>query len=79
MPEFPGALSGNRAALCGTAGPLSQGHVRRGKVTIQGKHQSKDEATHLEQGKVIRAGQVDEHDEAGLMRNRPALPLLAQS
>lgn len=79
MPEFPGALSGNRAALCGTAGPLSQGHVRRGKVTIQGKHQSKDEATHLEQGKVIRAGQADEHDEAGLMRNRPALPLLAQS
>lgn len=34
VPEFPGALRGNRAALHGTAGTLSQGHVRRGKVII---------------------------------------------
>lgn len=79
MPEFPGALRGNGAALRGTAGTLSQGHVRRGKVIIQGKHLSKYQTTHLEQGKVIRAGQADEHDGAGLMRNRPALPLLSQS
>lgn len=79
MPEFPGALRGNRAALRGTAGTLSQGHVRRGKVIIQGKHPSEYHPTHLEQGMVIRAGQVDERDGAGLTRNRPALPLLSQS